>query len=267
MKTAVNTALTFLMAVSLLAAPSSDSSRKSVTKVVEKIRTADYEGDRKALVALASELTPFVADGSVASRALYWRGFAVWRRALNGFNENADPKDLEKDLTDAVKDFAAATEKDPGFVDPKPAAASCLFSLAYLVREDAARRQDYLSRGIALMAEAKKTAPDNPRVLWVQGGGEWFVPVERGGGQAKALATYERGVEIARRLKGTVKDPLEPSWGEPELLMNLAWSHLNGASRDLDAAEASAQAALAIVPNWHYVRDILLPQIRAAKKS
>jgi hypothetical protein len=263
----MNTALTLLMTVSLLAAPPTDSARKAVEKTVAKIQKADYEGDRKALAGLAAELGPFVGEGRLASRALYWRGFALWRRALNGFNENADAKDLEKDLTDAVKDFAAATEKDPRFVDPKPAAASCLFSLAYLLREDAARRQDYLSRGIALMTEARKTAPDNPRVLWVQGGGEWFVPVERGGGQSKALETYRRGLEIARGLRGTVKDPVEPSWGEPELLMNLAWSHLNGANRDLGAAEASAQAALAIVPNWHYVRDILLPQIRAAKKS
>jgi hypothetical protein len=117
------------------------------------------------------------------------------------------------------------------------------------------------------MAEATKMAPDNPRVLWIQGGGEWYVAAGRGDEQMKALRTYERGLEIAQRLKGTVKDPLEPSWGEPELLMSLAWSHLNGANRDLDAAEARARAALAIVPNWHYVRDILLPQIRAAKKT
>jgi hypothetical protein len=47
--------------------------------------------------------------------------------------------------------------------------------------------------------------------------------------------------------------------------MNLAWSHQNAATPDLDAAESSARAALAIVPGWHYVRDVLLPQIREAK--
>ncbi len=36
---------------------------------------------------------------------------------------------------------------------------------------------------------------------------------------------------------GETGDPLEPSWGEPELLMSLAWSHLNGNTPDLDAAE------------------------------
>jgi hypothetical protein len=35
--------------------------------------------------------------------------------------------------------------------------------------------------------------------------------------------------------------------------------------RRTKAAEQDAQAALAIVPNWHYVRDILMHQIRDAK--
>jgi hypothetical protein len=264
----VNSAATFFMTAFLLAAPSPDpGTRKTLTTLVEKIQKADYEGDRKALASLAPQLDAFVSAGPLASRALYWRGFALWRRAMNGFNENADAKDLERDLTAAEKDFAEAKEKDTAFADARPAAASCAFSLAYLAREDAARRKDYVARGVAWMAEGTKVAPDNPRLLWIQGGGEWYVASGNPEGQAKALRTYERALEIARRLKGTVKDPLDPSWGEPELLMSLAWSHLNGAKRDVEAAESSAKAALAIVPNWHYVRDILLPQIHAAKKS
>jgi len=261
----VNTAMAFLMTASLLAASSEDPARRTLTSLVAKIQKADYEGDRKALATLAPALDPFVA-GPLAPRALYWRGFALWRRAMNGFNENADPKDLERDLTAAAKDFTEAGEKDAGFADARPAAASCVFSLAYLAREDAPRRQEYVARGVAKMAEGTKMAPDNPRLLWIQGGGEWYLAAGNPEGQAKALRTYERALEIARRLKGSVQDPLEPSWGEPELLMSLAWSHLNGAKRDLDAAESNAKAALAIVPNWHYVRDILLPQILAARK-
>lgn len=56
-----------------------------------------------------------------------------------------------------------------------------------------------------------------------------------------------------------------PAWGEPELLMSLAWTHLNRSTPDLAAAEQNAQAALALVPYWNYVKDILLSQIAAAK--
>src|SRR5580658_3570315 len=47
--------------------------------------------------------------------------------------------------------------------------------------------------------------------------------------------------------------------------MSLAWSNLNRTMPDLSAAEQDAQAALKLVPYWHYVRDILMPQIRAAQ--
>lgn len=36
---------------------------------------------------------------------------------------------------------------------------------------------------------------------------------------------------------------------------------------DLQQAEAYAGQALALVPDWHYVRDILLPKIQSARAS
>ena len=249
-----------------LAARSAERERQTMSEIVGRIRKADYEGDRKALASLAGEMAPYSEKGALASRARYWRGFALWRRALNGFNEtDSDPKDLQRDLMAAIRDFTEAA-KDPRLAgDAKSAAAACSWNLLYLNREDAELRQGYLKEGVRLIEEAKKAAPDNPRVLWVVGGGEWYVPVERGGGQAKAIETYERGLALARKQKGSATDPLEPSWGEPELHMNIAWSDLNRATPDLAAAESNARAALAIVPSWHYVKDILLPQILEAK--
>ena len=47
--------------------------------------------------------------------------------------------------------------------------------------------------------------------------------------------------------------------------MNLDWSNLKRAMPDLNKAERYARSALEIVPHWHYVRDILLPNIRDTK--
>ena len=263
-----------LITVSLLAASAAAKrtseiagKREAAAKIAERIREADYEGDRDALAKLASEMTPYVQEGPLASRALYWRGFALWRRALNGFNEHADPKDLERDLSAAVSDFTEASARDAGFADSRPAAASCLFSLGYIAREDKPRMQEYVARGIALMAEANKMDPENPRLLWVQGAGHWYVASQRGESKQKAFETYRRGLENVRRLRGSVRDPLDPAWGEPELLMSLAWSHLNDQPPDLAEAESNAKAALELVPNWHYLRDVLLPQIRTAIRT
>jgi hypothetical protein len=257
---------TFLAAVMTIAwgtgTPSPEPARPAMTKIVGRVQRADYEGDRKALASLAGELAPYTQESVLASRALYWRGFALWRRAFNGFNDNVEPRELEKDLTDAVSDFADAAAKDPAFVDARIGSASCLFTLAFLMKSDAERSRAYVTQGVQQMNEVKKVARENPRFLWVQGGGEFILPPERGGGQGKAIETYERALATARKLKGGVQDPLEPSWGEPELLMSLAWSHLNRATPDLQAAESNAREALSLVPYWHYMRDILLPQIR-----
>jgi len=260
--------VTVVVAVGTLgmAAASPESARRSMAKIVARIQKADYEGDRKALVRLAAELAPYTMKSPLASRARYWRGFALWRRALNAFNEkDADPKEIERDLLGAVKELTEVSAQDSLFADARSASAACSWSLAYINRDDAEVRQGYIEKGVGLIEEAKKAAPENPRVLWVVGGGEWYVPPERGGGQAKAIETYERALELARKQKGLVTDPLGPTWGEAELHMNLAWSHLGRATPDLAAAESNARAALAIVPSWHYVRDILLPQILEAR--
>jgi hypothetical protein len=239
-------------------------SRDSVIHIVTQIQRADYEGDRTALKRLHDELTPIPEDNKLASRVLYWRGFAMWRRAINGFNETPTPSDLETDLTQAIADFKDSVARDPGFVEPKIGAGSSLGYLMYLHRKDPARVQELLQQSSPLLKEAQAAAPDNPRLLWVLGPIRWSSPPERGGGQDKAFDLYNRGLEAIRKQK-PASDPLEPSWGEPELLMNLAWSNLNRTTPDLKAAEEDAQAALKLVPYWHYVRDILVPQIQAAQ--
>jgi hypothetical protein len=228
---------------------SPEPSRDSIIGIVTQIQRADYEGDRAALKRLHDKLTPIPEDNKLASRVLYWRGFALWRRAINGFNESPTPEDLEEDLALAVSDFKDAIARDPAFVEPKIGAGSSLGYLMYLHKKDPTRVQELFQQSSPLLKDAMTTAPDNPRLLWVLGPIRWSSPPERGGGQQKRDAS----------------DPLEPSWGEPELLMSLAWSNLNGTTPDLNAAEHDAQAALKLVPYWHYVRDILMPQIRAAQ--
>ncbi|MBI3475313.1 MAG: hypothetical protein HY010_06250 [Acidobacteria bacterium] len=253
--------------VDLQTISATDAPREQVVKLVTAIQRADYEGDRPALHRLYSELDPFVETQELASRVRYWRGFALWRRAFNGFNESADPKDLADDLERAVREFQQSAEKDPNFADAKIGAASCLSNLMFLHRSDPAKVQELLAQVKTLLREAGNADPGNPRLSWVTGPNLWYAPPEYGGSQEKAMETYLKGLESAKKLKATATtDPLNPSWGEPELLMNLAWSNLHRTTPDIDAAESYARKALDIVPYWHYVRDILLPQIRDARK-
>lgn len=233
--------------------------------LVERVRRADYEGDRAALRRLHEELGRHGGDEQVAARVWYWRGFALWRRAINGFNDSVDAAEQERDLSQATADFERAAAKEPAFVDAKVAAVGSLGLIAFLHRDDPARLTELRPRFEPLLREVQAD-PNNPRLLWVTGPMRWNTPPEKGGGQDKAIEGYEKGLAVARQRKErAAPSPLEPSWGEPELLMSLAWSHLNRTVPDLEAAERNARAALTLVPHWHYVRDILLPQILKAK--
>jgi hypothetical protein len=253
-----------LVALSFIAAMPANDAREQAARIVAQIQRADYEGDRAAMQRGYDELKPFMDDPRLASRIRYWRGFAQWRRAINGFNDAVDPKELEQNLNAALDEFKTAMEKDATFVDAKVGTISCLGFLAFMNRKDQTRAKELVGQLLLLVKEADEMAPDNPRLIWVHGPILWNSPPERGGGQDKAIQNYQRGLETCSEIK-TSDDPLEPSWGKPELMMSLAYCYLNAESVDVNAAERYARDALEIVPYWHYVRDILLPQIVATK--
>ena len=243
----------------------SKSPREEVIGVVARIRRADYEGDRATLKKSYDELASYLENKELVSKVRYWRGFALWRSAINGGNDPAsDQKRLEDEFVQAAGEFKEALAIVPGFVDAKVGLISCLGYVAYYHRKEKERLTELLGAIFPLVKEAKESAPDNPRLIWVLGPILWNTPVDRGGGLDKAVANYERGLEICSKLK-TSDDPLEPSWGKPELMMNLAYTYLQKDPPDVDAAERMGRGALELVPHWHYLRDILLPQIVAAK--
>jgi hypothetical protein len=139
-----------------------DLSHDSIIRIVTQIQRADYEGDQPALKRLHDELAPIPEDNRLASRVLYWRGFALWRRAINGFNESPTPTDLEEDLTQAVTDFKGAIAREPAFVESKIGAGSSLGYLMYLNRKDATRVQELFQQSSPLLKEAMAATPDNP---------------------------------------------------------------------------------------------------------
>src|SRR5438094_2746545 len=169
--------------LSLAAATSANDAREQAARIVAQIQRADYEGDRIAMQRGYDELKPFIDDQRLASRVRYWRGFAQWRRAINGFNDKVDPKELEQELTMALDEFKVAIEKDPKFVDAKVGMISCNGFLHFVEAKDETRRKERIERILALEKEATAMAPDNPRLIWVHGPVLWNTPPERGGGQ------------------------------------------------------------------------------------
>ncbi len=237
---------------------------RALTEHATAILHADYRGDRAELERLAHALDRSTTAPLEPAR-LYWRGFALWRRALNGFNETPTPGDLFADLDRGAADFRAALALDPTFEDARSALAGCLMNEMFLVSgADSALRARVYEEGIAVLRAVKESAAENPRSLWILGGSVMGAPPPWGGDMAKAAALYERGLAAARR---EAADPTRalwsPSWGAAESLMSLAYMHSHGANPDRAVARAYALGALAAAPDWHYVADILLPGIES----
>jgi hypothetical protein len=256
--------LALSVAAPLLAATTVEPPARGLVEIVREVRSADYRGAREELAQLAIELDT-AAGAELAAVRLYWRGFALWRRALNGFNETPTPDDLARDLEGAVASFRRALAADPEWVEPSIGMVGCWSSLLFLAREDAARREAILAEYVPVARAVRERAPENPRALWLTGGTQLGAPPPYGGDAARAAATFRRGLEAAidEARRAAEGPPWEPRWGGAENLMGLAYLYSHSAINDRELALAYAHGALVAAPDWRYVREMLLPQIEA----
>lgn len=236
-------------------------------KLVAAIQKADYRAERATLERLFRESEPYLHKDVDPSRVRYWRGFALWRRAINGFNETPQPTDLESDLQRAIQEFQASFSADPKFVDAKFAELSCYGFTMFLHMGDTDRVKEMMPAAIKLMKECRDLDNDHPRLAWVMGPNVYNTPKERGGGPDTAIALYTTALAAMPGAKKKATSPLDPTWGEAELHMSLAWTYQNKPEPDLALAEKHARLALKRVPDWHYVKKILLPSILKARAS
>src|SRR5262249_44287547 len=130
----------------MIAASPIDDFRQQAARIVSQIQRADYEGNQQAMQRSYDELTPFLKNKEIASRVRYWRGFAQWRRAINGFNDKVDLNEVENDLTLALAEFKASLEADPAFVEAKVGMISSLGYMAFMNMKDQERAKELVGQ-------------------------------------------------------------------------------------------------------------------------
>lgn len=256
-----------LLSLAPVSATAATKSEQRLTELVAAVRSADYRGDRAALARLDDELGALDA-GRLKDYREYWRGFALWRRVLNGFNEKPAPEDLASDVEKALARFKSALAVHPDWIEAQLAMVGLWGNQIYLAGKDAEKRKAILAEAGPTFKFVMANAGDNPRALWIRGGMEGWAPPPTGGDLGKATATLRYGVECAWReaLRNAHPNPPPawvPTWGGPENLMNLAYMYSNAKNPDRATALAYAQGAVTAVPEWHFVRDILIPRIEA----
>jgi hypothetical protein len=245
--------------------------RDQLVRAKTALMDADYRADFAALARWRDAVAPLESDAEWGYLAHYWAGFASWRAAINGGSLGMSAVELRSHLERAVADFEASIARRGDFADALAASALASSWLIGFRRDEPEAMRELLDRYAVRRARALELAPNNPRVLWLEGAHFLFRPASMGGDLTRALDTYARMSAAAdrdgRNGESDAASPL-PDWGKPEALMSLAYTALQkGTAADLDRAETWAREALALRPDWAYVQNTLMPQIAKAREA
>jgi len=112
----------------------------------------------------------------------------------------------------------------------------------------------------AAINKAKKLEPENPRVVFTEAMSLYFKPEQWGGDKAKAMQGMQQALELVGQ--ETHENVLAPNWGPDEANAWLGVAYLN--QGDKEKARLHFDQALALNPEYNWVKNVLLPQVAAA---
>ena len=237
---------------------------RKLVSIKADVMTADYRGDLPALAAVRQRAVELSSDPDLGYLADYWAGFASWRTVINGVSAKMTPDVAKTHLRQAVVDFESSISKKGDFADGYVGAAAVHGWLAAYSGADQENMKREIDNYKRLIARALELEPKNPRALWIQAIPYLVLPPERGGSIDKAIELYQKMAENSG--PPNPRSP-RPDWGKPEALMSLANAHIMKPTPDVNLATEEARAALELQPQWHFVKDILMPQIEAKRKQ
>ncbi len=215
-------------------------------------------GALDAMYAAKATFERTLADTTLSAWGHYYIALADYRIAdylLAAGEENKGA--ASEHLKAAVECLQKATE-----IDPQAAEAYALLSSAY-------GRQIGLNpiKGMVLGRRAEKAlkravqlAPDNPRVVLVAAIRDFNTPEMFGGSKEKGLQGFQRAAELFAQ-EGPIA-PIHPAWGHSR---TYAWLGLVYQERgELAQAQVAFAKALAINPDFSWVKNVLLPELEKA---
>ncbi len=218
----------------------------------QKIEAGGYANELKAIGEAQLALDKVLLVEPKNALAWYYKGYAAYTEAnLQGSKGDAAARVAALEAADQ------ALEKSIQFGRMGEALALHATVLSVLVGvrgpESAA---PLATRAAQQMAEARRLAPESPRVAIQAGIAAFYTPPEWGGDVKKALALFEQATG-AYAAAGEIT--AQPSWGRAEahVWTGQAYEKIGDAGR----ARAEYEKALAAAPNYAWVRYALLPNL------
>jgi tetratricopeptide (TPR) repeat protein len=233
-------------------APALTGASKWADSAAREIDKASMTGDLARLEGARTLLDRALVAFPNDPLLLHYQGFALYREGglLDGLRRSAEVAPL-------LEKARAALEQSNS-LKPMPETHALLSSV--LGRMIGADPQQGMTLGPLSQQEmdaAVGTGPNNPRVWLLRGIGSIYTPPEYGGGVSIAEGQLNKAIEFFNNDHPVAP---APSWGRAEAYAWLGQT-LQKENKPADAA-AAYEKALALEPNYSWVRNVLLPSVK-----
>ena len=224
----------------------------------QMLQAGENASDLDAMYAARATFERALADTSSTAWGHYYIALADYRIAdllLAAGEQNKDA--ASEHLKTTVEHLKEAIQ-----LDPQAAEAYSLLSSAYgrQIALNPVKSMVLGPRAGKAVQKALQIAPDNPRVVLSAAISDFNTPKMFGGSKEKGLQGFQRAAELFARQEPT--GPIQPVWGHSR---TYAWLGIAYQDRgELASARVAFEKALAIDPDFGWVKDVLLPELEKA---
>jgi tetratricopeptide (TPR) repeat protein len=183
---------------------------------------------------------------------LHYQGYALWREAalVLGMRKPDEARPL-LEAADRALERAAAGRPLPETLALHASVLGQRIAVGGMA--DGIR---FGPRSGALMGEAERAGPRNPRVWLLRGMNAMFAPAAFGGGLDRAETALRRAAALFESDRAA---PPAPTWGQADVHVALGQVYAKQGRRD--EARAAYRQVLALQPDNAWVRSVLLPAL------
>lgn len=220
---------------------------------------ANYRNDQAGLRSAIAAMQPLTKAADVGADAHYYLSWTYWALAASQVQEKNMSGGLEsgKLALEHARSGVAARGQD---AELQTALANALIVVGIL---DRAQFEPIFAELKDVRAKALALGPANPRVAIMDAGIIFNTPVEAGGNPERGIARWHEALKLFETEANTKAiDPIAPRWGHALAYGWMATLYLRLTPPQKDKAREAAETALAMRPDFWWVRDQVLPQLR-----